>query len=100
MKEHIVSYLPGEHPWQNQIYWFDSIDSTNLEAKRMARSGAPHGTVLIADRQTAGKGRLGRSFLSPGGMGIYMSILLRPRCKPETLMHLTCAAAVSACDAI
>ena len=100
MKEHIVSYLPGDHPWQNQIHWFDSIDSTNLEAKRMAQSGAPHGTVLIADHQTAGKGRLGRSFLSPTGAGIYMSVLLRPHCKPENLMHLTCAAAVSACEAI
>lgn len=66
----------------------------------MAQSGAPHGTVLIADHQTAGRGRLGRSFLSPAGMGIYMSVLLRPHCKPEKLMHLTCAAAVSACDAI
>jgi len=100
MKEQILSYLPGDHPWQNQIHWFASIDSTNTEAKRMAQAGAPHGTVLIADHQTAGRGRLGRSFLSPNGMGVYMSTLLRPRCKPENLMHLTCAAAVSACDAI
>ena len=100
MKEHILSYLPGDHPWQNQIHWFSSIDSTNLEAKRMAQSSAPHGTVLIADHQTAGRGRLGRSFLSPTGMGIYMSVLLRPNCKPEELMHLTCAAAVAACDAV
>ena len=100
MKEQILFHLPGDHPWQNQIHWFDSIDSTNLEAKRMAQSGAPHGTVLIAGHQTAGRGRLGRSFLSPAGMGIYMSVLLHPHCKPEKLMHLTCAAAVSACDAI
>ena len=100
MKEHILSYLPGDHPWQNQIYWFDSIDSTNAEAKRMAQLGAPHGIVLIADHQTGGRGRMGRSFLSPAGMGIYLSVLLRPRCKPERLMHLTCASAVSACEAV
>lgn len=100
MKEHILSYLPGDHPWQNQIYWFDSIDSTNMEAKRMAQSGAPHGTVLIADHQTAGRGRMGRSFLSPAGMGIYTSVILRPNCVPAKLMHLTCAAAVFACDAV
>ena len=100
MKEQILSCLPGDHPWQNQIHWFDSIDSTNLEAKRMAQSGSSHGTVLIANHQTAGKGRLGRTFLSPDGMGIYMSVILRPHCRPDRLMHLTCAAAVFASNAI
>lgn len=66
----------------------------------MAKEGAPHGTVLIADAQTGGRGRMGRSFHSPAGQGLYMSILLRPECKPDALMHLTCAAAVAACDAI
>ena len=96
MKEHILHDLPGDHPWQNQIYWFDSIDSTNTRAKQMAADGAPHGTVLIADHQTGGRGRLGRTFQSPSGMGIYMSVILRPQCRPEHLMHLTCAAAVAA----
>lgn len=100
MKEHILHDLPGDHPWQNQIYWFDSIDSTNTRAKQMAADGAPYGTVLIADHQTGGRGRLGRTFQSPSGMGIYMSVILRPQCRPEHLMHLTCAAAVAACDAI
>lgn len=100
MKSEILSYLPGDHPWQNHIYWFDSIDSTNTAAKQMALEGAPHGTVLIADRQTAGRGRQGRSFHSPGGMGVYMSVLLRPACEARELMHLTCAAAVAACDAV
>lgn len=100
MKEHILSLLPGDHPWQKQIHWFDSIESTNTTAKEMALSGAPHGTVLIADRQTGGKGRRGRSFLSPAGAGIYMSVILRPDCMPTDLMHLTCAAAVAMCDAV
>ena len=96
----IKSLLPGDHPWQNQIIWYDSTDSTNTQAKLLAQSGAPSGTVLIADRQTGGRGRLGRSFQSPGGMGVYMSVILRTSCPPDQLMHLTCAAAVAACDAV
>ena len=92
--------LPGDHPWQKQIILLDSVESTNTLAKEMAKNGAPHGTVLIADCQTGGRGRLGRSFHSPGGMGIYMSVILRYACKPEQLMHLTCACAVSVCDAV
>lgn len=100
MKQQIISHLPGEHPWQNHIHWFDSIDSTNTRAKELAFSGAPHGTVLIADHQTAGRGRMGRSFQSPVGVGIYMSVILRYACSPLELMHLTCATAVAACDAV
>jgi len=100
MKEQILAHLPGDHPWQNQIYWFDSIDSTNTRAKEMAAQGAPHGTVLIAGHQTAGRGRLGRSFQSPDGMGVYMSVILRPNCPSEQIMHLTCASAVAMCDAV
>ena len=100
MKDLILQALPGDFPWQNQIHWFDSIDSTNTRAKEMALKGAPHGTVLIADHQTGGRGRMGRSFLSPGGVGVYMSVLLRPKCPPEALMHLTCATAVAMCDAV
>ena len=96
----IQNHLPGDHPWQNQIYWFDTIDSTNTRAKEMAAQGAAHGTVLIAGHQTAGRGRLGRSFQSPAGLGVYMSVILRPHCPPEKLMHLTCAAAVAMCDAV
>jgi BirA family biotin operon repressor/biotin-[acetyl-CoA-carboxylase] ligase len=100
MINHLLSHLPHDHPWRNSIHWFDTIDSTNLRAKSMASSGAPHGTVLIADSQTAGRGRMGRSFLSPPGSGIYMSVILRPNCPPAQLMHLTCASAVAMCDAV
>lgn len=100
MKTKIQSYLPGDHPWQNHIYWFETIDSTNTRAKEMAVQGAPHGTVLIADRQTGGRGRMGRSFHSPAGCGIYLSAILRPECTAEKLMHLTCATAVAAADGI
>ena len=100
MKEQILSFLPGDHPWQNHIYWFDTIDSTNTRAKEMAADGAAHGTVLIAGHQSAGRGRMGRSFQSPAGLGVYMSVILRPQCPPEKLMHLTCATAVAMCDAV
>lgn len=100
MIDSIVRHLPSDHPWIANIHYFDCVESTNSLAKEMARAGAPHGTVLIADRQTAGRGRLGRSFLSPGKMGIYMSVILRYRCKAEDLMHLTCACGVHLCNAV
>ena len=100
MKEHILSHLSAECPWRDTLYWYDTIVSTNTQAKALAKDGAPHGTVLVADRQTGGRGRLGRSFSSPAGMGVYLSVILRPSCTPEKLMHLTCAAGVAMCDAV
>lgn len=100
MIDSILKYLPSDHPWADRIHFFDCVESTNTLAKEMANSGAPHGTVLIADRQTAGRGRLGRSFLSPGGMGIYMSVILRYDCQATELMHLTCACGVHLCNAV
>lgn len=99
MLAEIQKYLAG-HPWQDKIIWLDTIDSTNTYAKELARNGAPEGTVVIADHQTGGRGRMGRSFSSPAGMGIYMSIILRPNCPPEQLMHLTCAAGLAASNAV
>ena len=93
----IRGYL-GESPWQVQV--FEEVASTNTLLKTMAAEGASAGTVIVADRQTGGRGRLGRSFSSPAGMGIYLSVILRPDCRPEELMHLTCAAAVYLCDAV
>lgn len=100
MKEQILKNLRESCPWQDSLLWFDTIDSTNTRARELARQGAAHGTVLIADHQTGGRGRRGRSFHSPAGFGIYMSVILRPRCTPQELMHLTCAAAVAMCDAV
>ena len=100
MKESIILNLRESCPWQDSLLWFDSIDSTNTCARELARQGAAHGTVLIADHQTGGRGRRGRSFHSPAGSGIYMSVILRPHCKPQELMHLTCSAAVAMCDAV
>lgn len=100
MKAQILSLLPIDFPWRENILWFDSIDSTNTYAKTLACAGAPHGTVLIANTQTGGRGRMGRSFQSPAGMGIYLSVILRPNCPGNDLMHLTCAVAVAMCHAV
>lgn len=99
-KDLILSNLNAACPWQDTLRLYDTVESTNDLAKQLARDGAPHGTVLIADRQTAGRGRMGRQFLSPAGQGVYLSVILRPNCKAEQLMHLTCAVAVAMCDAV
>lgn len=95
MKERILKLLPRDFPWRESILYLPTVDSTNTRLKALAREGAPHGTILLADHQTGGRGRLGRQFHSPAGSGIYMSALLRPECPPEELMHLTCAVAVA-----
>ena len=100
MRQKIIQNLRESCPWQDSLLYFESIDSTNNRAKELAFQGTPHGTVLIADHQTGGRGRRGRSFHSPAGSGIYMSVILRPHCPPSELMHLTCAAAVALCDAV
>lgn len=100
MKNKIVQQLRESCPWQDSLLYFESIDSTNTRAKELAFQGAPHGTVLLADHQTGGRGRRGRSFHSPAGSGIYMSVILRPQCPASELMHLTCAAAVALCNAV
>ena len=98
MKHKILTHLPGDFPWQ--VHWYNSTASTNTLAKEMAAKGAPHGTTIIAGHQTGGRGRMGRSFSSPEGMGLYLSMILRPNCLARELMHLTCAAGLAACDAV
>lgn len=92
--------LPPGHPWGQSIIHLDTVESTNTYAKNLAEKGAPHGTVVIAHRQTGGRGRLGRSFSSPAGLGLYLSVILRPQCAPQALMHLTCAMGVAATEAV
>ena len=100
MKERILSLVSPQYPWTDRFHYLEETGSTNDDLKALARQGAPHGTVLIANRQHGGHGRMGRSFHSPGGTGIYFSLLLRPRCAPGELMHLTCATAVAMCNAV
>ena len=100
MKEQILRYVSRDYPWKDRFHFLPQVDSTNDYLKKLAAEGAPHGTVALSDHQTGGHGRRGRSFLSPPGVGLYLSILLRPECPPTRLMHLTCAAGVAMCDAI
>ncbi len=78
----------------------DVIDSTNTECKRRAMAGAPEGLVVIAEEQTGGRGRRGRSFQSPRSAGLYLSALLRPRLEPEAVTDFTAWTAVAVCDGI
>lgn len=100
MEQAILNALPPEYPWRDRTHYLPEVDSTNDRLKILAAQGTPHGTAVITDHQTGGHGRRGRSFLSPPGVGIYLSMLLRPECPPANLMHLTCAVGVAMCDAI
>lgn len=88
------------HNWAGSLRYYQTIHSTNTEAKRLADAGAPHGTVLVADYQTMGRGRMGNRFHSPAKDGIYLSCILRPDCHASELAHLTCSVAVAVCNAI
>lgn len=83
-----------------EVIVLSETDSTNNDAKRLASGGAAHGTVVIADTQTAGKGRLGRSFISPPGTGIYMSVIVRPELDISLAPMLTSAAACAVAEAV
>ncbi len=78
----------------------ETTGSTNLDVKALAADGAPEGTVVIAGEQTAGRGRLGRSFYSPKNSGLYMSILLRPQLPAADALAMTTCAAPAVCEAI
>ena len=71
------------------VKFFETTDSTNTEAKRLAEKGAVEGTLAVAEYQTAGKGRRGKSWTSPSGSGIWMSLLLRPKLEPSCAPMIT-----------
>lgn len=97
-KETIKELLTGEIGGELTVY--DVIDSTNNAAKLLARNGAPHGSVVVAKRQTAGKGRLGRNFYSPVSTGVYLSVILRPAVSAVESLLITSAASVATARAI
>ena len=84
----------------NKIFYYQEIDSTNNKAKQLAAEGAEHGSLIIAERQTAGRGRRGRTWLSMEDDNIYMTILLRPEFEPDKAPMLTLVMAYSAAEAI
>ena len=83
-----------------EIYYYPSIDSTNNQAKRLLEEGKTGKMLLVADEQTAGRGRQGKSFYSPKATGIYMSYVIYPERKPEAAVSSTTAASVAVCRAI
>lgn len=98
-KEELSSMI--DTAWAGQtIYYFDQIDSTNIRAKQLGEEGAPHGTLIVAGQQNAGRGRRGRTWESPPGVSIYMSIVLRPEMAPVKAPMLTLVMALSAADSL
>ncbi len=97
-KGSVSVHLPDNRP--GDLLVFDSVDSTNNVLKDMASKGAVSGTVVIADQQTGGKGRRGRSFASPSGAGIYLSYLFKPDSGFDKISDLTSWTAVAVSDAI
>lgn len=87
------------HPLPDMIL-YGVTDSTNIRCKALAEAGAAEGTLVIAGTQTAGRGRMGRSFFSPEDTGLYMSLLLRPAIPPEEALSITTCAAVCVSEAI
>ena len=79
---------------------FDEVDSTNNVIRELETEKAPHGTTAVADSQTGGKGRIGRHFVSPPGIGLYMSVLVRPHFDLNFAPMITAATACAAAEAI
>ena len=100
MEQEIRQFLKGTMRIGETILCFDEIDSTNTFLKQKALEGAADGTVVLAEFQTAGRGRMARSFQSPKGKGIYLSVLLRPELPPEQIACMTALAGVAVCEAV
>jgi BirA family transcriptional regulator, biotin operon repressor / biotin---[acetyl-CoA-carboxylase] ligase len=82
------------------IIHFEKIDSTNNKAYELASSGVPNNSVVIAEKQTKGKGRLGRTWVSPTSTGIYASLIIRPDLEPDEIPAITLVAALAVTEAI
>ena len=98
-KREVISYIKTEFLGK-EIYYFDTIDSTNNYAKKIAEDGCEEGTVVISDCQIAGKGRRGREWASLAGKGIYMSVVLKPLLEPSQMQLITLAASVAVAEAL
>lgn len=92
--------LLNTHDVGQVLHWFREVGSTNDVAKQLADEGASHGEVVIAEAQTAGRGRRGRSWSSPPGRNLYASVVLRPELPPTRAPELTLLASVALCQAV
>lgn len=99
LEEKISQYLNTKH-FGREVHIFEQIDSTNNYAKKIASEGAPHGSLVIAEMQNAGRGRLGRSFFSPKDSGIYFTLIIRQALMQQTALLITTAISVAVCRAI
>lgn len=98
-KVEIESYL--DTAWiGRKLVFRKETGSTNLDAKELAEKGEAAGAVVVADMQTAGRGRRGRGWVSPSGKDIYMTLMLKPQCRPEKASVLTLVMAISVLEAI
>jgi len=91
--------LVEREPFVTRLVVLGNVDSTNAELRRLAAAGAPEGTVVVAGRQSAGRGRLGRSWHSAPGLGLYLSVLLRPGGEAREATRWTVAASLATCGA-
>ena len=94
LPEEIVPRLTARRLGRRIVY-FEETDSTNVQAMRLARDGAPEGTLVLAERQTHGRGRLGRSWSSPAYVNLYASWILRPTLAPAAAPQVSLAAALA-----
>jgi BirA family biotin operon repressor/biotin-[acetyl-CoA-carboxylase] ligase len=94
----IASGIPGRIGCD--IRYFDELDSTQRIAAALAEEGADQGTVVIAERQLAGRGRLGRTWHSPPGVNLYMTVILRPRMSLAAVPQLSLVAGVAVAEAL
>lgn len=97
-KTEIESCVKGT--FGREVEYHATIDSTNIRAKRLAEEGAVSGTLVVADRQDAGRGRRGRAWVSPSGKNVFMSLILRPDILPVSASMLTLVAALAVYDGI
>ena len=95
LKKHLAGKFIG-----HKLYYYEEIGSTNDEAFRLGVQGAPEGTALIAESQSAGKGRMQRTWHSPPGANIYTSVILRPRFEPDLAPRISLAAGVAVAETL
>jgi BirA family biotin operon repressor/biotin-[acetyl-CoA-carboxylase] ligase len=94
-----IGPLLNTHDLGQTLHCSDELPSTNDRARELAEAGAVHGEVVVAESQTAGRGRRGRAWSSPAGRNLYMSVILRPQLPPQRAPELTLVASLAACDA-
>ena len=100
LKPDLIRNKLSKSIFATNIVFHETVDSTNTLAKDLAAHGAADGTIVISEEQTAGKGRMGRAWLSPGHSNLYLSLVLRPAIKPDQVFVLTMVMALATIDGV